>query len=100
MEIGGPLQPLTTTGADPYRQRPGQSPDSSAQNNERSLPPRSRQIIRTDTIDIEAAYQSRKRRFQTRDIELPYQALQAIGTYKEADYAAGPELLHRLDVYV
>ena len=99
MEIGGPLQALPTTiCADQCSQQQGQSPNSSAQNHTPAPPP-PRQIIRTDNIDIEAAYNNRKRRFQSMDVELPYQARQAIGTYEEADYAAGPELLHRVDVY-
>ena len=101
MEISGPLQAFPGTArADQYRQRSGQSPNPSTQDQQRDSAPQTRQIIRTDTIEVETAYHSRRRRFEPRDVELPYQAQQAIGLYKEADYAAGPELLHRLDVYV
>ena len=101
MEIGGPLQAFTgVPRAEQFRQRPGQSSDPSAQHKQQGPAPQTRQIIRNDDIDIETAYQGRRRRFESRDVELSYQAQQAIGIYQEADYAAGPELLPRLDVYV
>ena len=102
MEIGGPLQAFTgIPRAEQYRQRSGQSANNpSAQNKQSDQPPQARQIIRSDNIDIEMAHQGRRRRFESRDIELPYPAQQAIDIYQEADYAAGPELLPRLDVYV
>ena len=44
-------------------------------------------------------YEPNRRRFYNQEKDLPHPARQAINSYIDSDFAGGPELVNRVDVY-
>ena len=95
MEIHGSyFPPSPYTGTDPAGRYPQQHPNPAQQQAPPPTPP-IKQAGKAESNDFE----NRQRRFYPLDQDLSHSARQAINSYRDSDYAAGPELMRRVDVY-
>ena len=93
MEISGSFHsssayPLTSSSRRNPQQRPDPEPAPSAQNTlQQTIKPQ------------QGGYETRQKQAFRQEKELPHSAQQAINSYIDSDFAGGPELMNRVDVY-
>jgi len=94
MEITGSLFPLVPY---PAANQTGNSPQHRPQPDEqnRQTPASIQQTIKPQLGE----YEPNRKRHYTEEKDLSHSARQAINSYIDSDFAGGPELMNRVDVY-
>jgi len=94
MEItGSPFPPVPYPAANQTGSSPQHRPQPDEQN--RQAPASIQQTARPQ----QSGYETNRKRHYTQEKDLPHSARQAINSYIDSDFAGGPELMNRVDVY-
>lgn len=85
--------PASNTGTNQTAGYPQQRPSADEQNRQAST------SIQQTTKPQHSGHELNRKRFYSQEKELSHSARQALNSYIDSDFAGGPELMNRVDVY-